>query len=101
MGEAIGRLGRQHPFYSVVRKRSIAIEGNRTSVSLEEPFWRSLRAIAYAERLDTNALVDEIAPKCGTAGLSSAIRQFILFYCQHHLLGGAEDDAGDDRNKPE
>ena len=84
--------GRQHPSYSVVRKRSIAIDGNRTSVSLEEPFWRSLRAIAYAERLDTNALVAEIAAKCGTAGLSSALRQFVLHYCQHHTL--VEPKAG-------
>jgi predicted DNA-binding ribbon-helix-helix protein len=78
--------GRQHPLYSVVRKRSIAIDGTRTSVSLEEPFWRSLRAIAYAQRLDTNALVAEIAARSGPIGLSSAIRQFVLHYCQHHTL---------------
>jgi predicted DNA-binding ribbon-helix-helix protein len=79
-------VGRQHPSYSVIRKRSIAIDKNRTSVSLEEPFWRSLRAIAYAERLDTNALVAEIAARSSTIGLSSAIRQFVLHYCQHHVL---------------
>jgi predicted DNA-binding ribbon-helix-helix protein len=78
--------GRQHPMYAPVRKRSIAIAGNRTSVSLEDAFWRSLRAIAYAERMDTNALVGEIVEKCGTVGVSSAIRQFVLFYCHHHTL---------------
>jgi predicted DNA-binding ribbon-helix-helix protein len=82
--------GRQHPLYSAIRKRSIAIAGTRTSVSLEEPFWRALRAIAYVERLDTNALVAEIAAKCGTIGLSSAIRQFVLHYCQHHILSEAK-----------
>lgn len=78
--------GRHHPLYSEVRKRSIAIDGSRTSISLEEPFWRSLRAIAYAERLDTNVVVAEIAARRGTVGLSSAIRQFVLHYCRHHTL---------------
>jgi predicted DNA-binding ribbon-helix-helix protein len=82
----MGQGSQQHPLYSAVRKRSIAINGSRTSVSLEEPFWRSLRAIAYAERMDTNAIVGEIAARCGTAGLSSAVRQFVLHYCQHHTL---------------
>ena len=82
--------GRQHPIYAAIRKRSISIAGNRTSISLEDSFWRSLRAIAYAERADTNALVAEIAATCGTAGLSSAIRQFVLFYCQRHTLGQAK-----------
>lgn len=79
---------RLHPHYSPVRKHSIAIAGNRTSVSLEDPFWRALRAIAYAERLDTNVLVAEIAANRANIGISSAIRQFVLFYSQHHTLAG-------------
>ena len=80
---------RPHPRYSPVRKRSIAIAGNRTSVSLEDPFWRALRAIAYAERLDTNVLVAEIAANRPNIGISSAIRQFVLFYSQNHTLAGS------------
>jgi predicted DNA-binding ribbon-helix-helix protein len=87
MGQESGRL---HPSYAPVRKRSIAIAGTRTSVSLEDAFWRSLRAIAYAERMNTNALVAEIVEKSGTAGVSSAIRQFVLSYCQHRTLGDAK-----------
>ncbi len=85
--------GRRHPLYSAVRKRSIAIAGSRTSVSLEDAFWRALRAIAYAERVDTNTLVREIAAHCGGIGISSAIRQFVLSYCQHHGLAEPKTEA--------
>ena len=34
---------------SGLRKRSLAIAGHRTSVSLEEPFWEALKEIAAGE----------------------------------------------------
>ena len=81
MGDAAD--SRLHPRYGRIVKRSIGLSGHRTSVSLEEPFWRALRAIAYIERVNTSTLVADIGAKCGTIGLSSAIRQFVFFYAQN------------------
>jgi predicted DNA-binding ribbon-helix-helix protein len=74
-----------HPQYTVIKKRSIVLDGQRTSISLEDPFWESLRAIAYAERVNTSTLVAQINARRGQIGLSSAVRQFV--FC--HQLGRA------------
>jgi len=71
-----------HPQYTVIKKRSIVLDGQRTSISLEDPFWEGLRAIAYAERVNTSTLVAQINANRGQIGLSSAVRQFV--FC-HHL----------------
>lgn len=59
-------------------KRSLVIAGHRTSVSLEEAFWRELKALAARRRQSVNALVAEIDAGRGSANLSSAIRVFML-----------------------
>ena len=61
-----------------VVKRSLAIAGHRTSVSLEEAFWRRLRRIAAARGLSVNALAAAIDASRGEANLSSAIRVYVL-----------------------
>ena len=58
-------------------KRSITIAGHRTSISLEEEFWKALRAIAREDGQSINALVSTI-DKQRTTNLSSAIRVFVL-----------------------
>ena len=58
-------------------KRSVTIAGHRTSVSLEEEFWKALRAIAREDGQSINALVSTI-DKQRTTNLSSAIRVFVL-----------------------
>jgi predicted DNA-binding ribbon-helix-helix protein len=69
-----------HPQYSAIRKRSVVIDGQRTSISLEDQFWNRLRAIAHAQHVNTSALVAAITAKRGDIGLSSAVRQFVLFH---------------------
>jgi predicted DNA-binding ribbon-helix-helix protein len=59
-------------------KRSIAIAGHRTSVSLEEIFWGALKSMAAARGLSIAALVAEIDAGRRGANLSSAIRVFVL-----------------------
>ncbi|MEL7100103.1 MAG: ribbon-helix-helix domain-containing protein [Pseudomonadota bacterium] len=60
-------------------KRSLTIRGHRTSVSLEEPFWRAFKEIADADGKALNTLAAEIDAGRGTdAGLASAIRVFVL-----------------------
>ena len=41
-------------------KRSLTLQGHRTSVSLEEPFWQAFREIAREEGRALNALAAEI-----------------------------------------
>ncbi|MEJ6388517.1 ribbon-helix-helix domain-containing protein [Gymnodinialimonas ulvae] len=61
------------------RKRSLTLQGHRTSVSLEDAFWDELQALAEERGLSVNALVAEIDAARGvSAGLASAIRVHIL-----------------------
>ncbi|MCU0820215.1 MAG: ribbon-helix-helix domain-containing protein [Beijerinckiaceae bacterium] len=59
---------------SAVIKRSLTIAGHRTSISLEEPFWRLLQAEAKANGLSIAALVESIDRARRDTNLSSAIR---------------------------
>ncbi len=60
-------------------KRSIAIAGHRTSISLEEPFWTALAEIAEARALSLSGLVAEIdRDRSPRTNLSSAVRMFVL-----------------------
>jgi predicted DNA-binding ribbon-helix-helix protein len=59
-------------------KRSLVIAGHRTSVSLEEAFWRELRAVANRRSQSISALVAEIDANRGSMNLSSAIRLFLF-----------------------
>jgi predicted DNA-binding ribbon-helix-helix protein len=59
-------------------KRSLVVAGHRTSVSLEDAFWRRLKAIAAERGLSVNALVALVDAMRGEANLSSALRVFVL-----------------------
>jgi predicted DNA-binding ribbon-helix-helix protein len=66
-----------------MRKRSVTIDGHRTSVSLEDAFWTELSAIATRRGLSLNGLVAEIDHNRGdgrgsTGNLSSALRLYVL-----------------------
>jgi predicted DNA-binding ribbon-helix-helix protein len=62
-----------------MRKRSVTIDGHRTSISLEDAFWTELSALARARAMSLNALVAEIDhAKGGPGNLSSALRLFVL-----------------------
>ena len=67
-----------------MRKRSVTIDGHRTSVSLEDAFWTELTGIAHRRGTSLAALVAEIdrarvedaaAPN---GNLSSALRLYVL-----------------------
>jgi len=61
-----------------VIKRSLVVAGHRTSVSLEDAFWRRLKAIAAERGLSVNALAAAVDAARGEANLSSALRVFAL-----------------------
>jgi predicted DNA-binding ribbon-helix-helix protein len=66
---------------SLIVKRSILIAGRRTSVSVEDAFWESLKKIAAYRRLTLSALVTLINSERHYSNLSSAIRLCVLnFY---------------------
>jgi len=63
---------------SSVSKRSIVIAGHKTSVSLEDQFWNSLKEIAGQRGITLAELVATIDRNRNHANLSSAIRLFVL-----------------------
>jgi len=66
-----------------VKKHSVTLNGHRTSVSLEEEFWRALKEIAAARGMSVNRLIAEIDRDRGAGNLSSAIRRHILQSLRH------------------
>jgi predicted DNA-binding ribbon-helix-helix protein len=65
---------------SSVIKRSIVIDGHKTSVSLEDAFWDDLKEIAHTQQATLSALVAKIDQTRQHGNLSSAIRLFVLEY---------------------
>jgi predicted DNA-binding ribbon-helix-helix protein len=66
---------------SPVVKRSIVIAGHKTSVSLEDAFWRGLKEIATGREMTLSDMVASIDTDRQHGNLSSAIRLFVLdFY---------------------
>jgi predicted DNA-binding ribbon-helix-helix protein len=63
---------------SSVPKRSIFFAGYKTSVSLEDEFWNSLKKIAHERGTIVGELVRTIDANRNHANLSSAIRLFVL-----------------------
>lgn len=60
-------------------KRSLTLQGHRTSVSLEKAFWTEFRRLAEAQGLSVNALAARIdATRTPPASLASAIRVYVL-----------------------
>jgi predicted DNA-binding ribbon-helix-helix protein len=63
---------------SLVTKRSIVVGGHKTSVSLEEAFWKGLKEVASNRKLSLSELVSSIDTERLHGNLSSAIRLFVL-----------------------
>lgn len=67
---------------STVVKRSVVIDGHKTSLSLEDEFWAGLKTIAQEQRLGLSRLVHEIDMSRERGSLCSAIRLYVLHYYQ-------------------
>ena len=76
---------------SPVIKRSIVIAGHKTSVSLEDAFWRGLKEIAIGRDKTLSDLVAEIDTGRPHGNLSSAIRLFVLDHYRSKTNGAAAD----------
>ena len=77
MGDADLHSERRVKEFAVV-KRSVVVGGHKTSVSLEDAFWTSLKDIATRRGLALSTQIDVIDRTRKTSNLSSAIRLFVL-----------------------
>jgi len=60
-------------------KRSLTLQGHRTSVSLEQAFWEEFQRLAAATGTSVNRLAAEIdARRTPPGSLASAIRVYVL-----------------------
>ncbi len=69
---------------SPIVKRSIVIGGHKTSVSLEDAFWRGLKEIAHGQHVTMSNMVANIDKSRQQSNLSSAIRLFVLDRLRAH-----------------
>jgi len=77
---------------SSILKRSINIDGHKTSISLEDAFWSDLKEIAHAQKATLSELVSKIDQTRQQGNLSSAIRLFVLEHV--HLVSGTAKAGG-------
>ena len=78
---------------STVVKRSIVVAGHKTSVSLEDAFWKGLKDIAKARRVTLSDLVGGIDTDREHGNLSSALRLFVLDHYQKRAASGMVVDT--------
>ena len=67
---------------SPIVKRSVVLAGHKTSVSLEDAFWRGLKDIATTRRMTLSDLISRIDIDREHGNLSSALRLFVLNHYQ-------------------
>ena len=84
---------------SPVVKRSIVIAGHKTSVSLEDAFWKGLKEIATGRGLTLSEMVGTIDSGRAQGNLSSALRLFVLDHYRAQIgieapHSGVEQDGG-------
>jgi predicted DNA-binding ribbon-helix-helix protein len=72
---------------SSIIKRSVAVGGHRTSISLEDEFWSGLKEIAQAQGATLSQTVTEIDTTRQQKNLSSAIRLFVLDWVRSQKVG--------------
>jgi predicted DNA-binding ribbon-helix-helix protein len=71
---------------STVKKRSIVVNGHRTSVSLEDDFWACLGQIARERATTLSKLIGVLDAERNEGNLSSTIRIFVLDHCRNNVL---------------
>jgi predicted DNA-binding ribbon-helix-helix protein len=71
---------------STVVKRSIVLAGHKTSVSLEDDFWDSLKRIAASQGATASELAGTIDVERRGGNLSSCLRLFVLDFYRDQLM---------------
>jgi predicted DNA-binding ribbon-helix-helix protein len=70
---------------TAVVKRSVVLNGHKTSVSLENEFWQGLHEIAERQGTSIAQLVAQIDRGRDNCNLSSAIRVFVYTHSRGHV----------------
>jgi predicted DNA-binding ribbon-helix-helix protein len=86
---------------SSVVKRSVVVAGHKTSVSLEDAFWKVLKDTASERDMTLSDLVGKIDSQRDRGNLSSAIRLFALDFYRDQISelekrSGARKILGDE-----
>lgn len=83
---------------SLVVKRSVVVAGHKTSVSLEDAFWKGLKEIAREGHITLSELVGAIDSEREYDNLSSLLRLFVLDFYRTQISdlnkGGHVSDRG-------
>ena len=79
---------------SLIVKRSIILNGHKTSVSLENEFWDGLHEIANLQKTKLSALVQQIDRERSNRNLSSAIRIFVFNHFRAQAAGAQPSAQG-------
>jgi predicted DNA-binding ribbon-helix-helix protein len=88
---------------SPVVKRSIVIAAHKTSVSLEDAFWKALKEIALARGTTLSNLVTSIDVDRQHGNLSSCLRLFVLDFYRNMLkekMGAPDAQPGETAIRP-
>jgi len=65
------------------KKRSITIAGHKTSITLEDIFWKTLKEISRAQGVSRQELIEDI-DKRREGSLSSALRVYVMVETLRH-----------------
>jgi predicted DNA-binding ribbon-helix-helix protein len=79
---------------STVKKRSIVIGSHKTSVSLEDSFWTSLREIARERATTVAELITTLDATRKGGNLSSNIRVFLLDHYRSNVMTNSQSEPG-------
>ena len=82
---------------SLVIKRSVVVAGHKTSVSLEDAFWKGLKEIAGKRDMTLSELIGAIDSEREYGNLSSALRLFVLDFYRTQLSNLKEGRDGSDQ----
>jgi predicted DNA-binding ribbon-helix-helix protein len=63
---------------SMIVKRSVAVGGHKTSVTLEDAFWGLLKEIAQRRHMSLSAMIGNIDSRRNGGNLSSTLRLYVL-----------------------
>jgi predicted DNA-binding ribbon-helix-helix protein len=85
--------------HSSVVKRSVFPAGHKTSVSLEDDFWKALKEISGARQKTQSALIHEIDQARQQGNLSSAIRLFVLKFYRGEASATVNDNMSRTRRR--
>ena len=82
---------------SQVVKRSVVLDGHKTSITLEDAFWSILKEIAQAQGATVSQTITEIDKSRKEGNLSSAIRLFVLDRVRSQKVGATAGEHGSPR----